>query len=231
VKSFILFFTFLPFLSFGQNHDLDINFGGLHNSGNSTLTQINSTINYTLKYKSSEVSNRFNYLYVSQVGQKTQRECYYWINPKISYKNFTFFLQNEVLTNSRRNIDLRVGPGGGVEYHFIKNDSTSLSNSLALMYENTNYSDVKIGVTRLSYRIKGKIERGNVKFTSEIWFQPDIFSFSKIKGLSINQLTVNVGKGIGLIAKYEVYYEQFNTQGALPLDQRMSLGLNYKIKK
>lgn len=244
MRILIVLLCLIPIASFSQTHDLSADVNGGWVTGNNTIVRVGSTVNYGYNKGSFEFLNRLNGSYASQNGQIAAKDWYYWVNPRISYKRFNFFIHSEFLQNYIRKIDFRVGPGLGAEYILKSTEKTKITSSLALIYEKTSYSEniiekskgaevsySTLEISRISYRFKYRKKGENVSVSTELWFQPSLPDLDKIKAFSTLQFNFNLHKNLSLLVKSEANYEELNVTGVKSLDIRSSLGISYDLQR
>jgi hypothetical protein len=119
-----------------------------------------------------------------------------------------------------------IGIGAGLKFIF---NWGKLSLSYATIYQNSEYFIIeRETIFRHSVRTKIKLEKKNVCFSSEYFFQPNMFNFKDVIIYGTSKISLSTGKSVSFVIQDVVNYR---SSSSVETVHNLSLGIGYKFNK
>ena len=175
-----------------------------------------------------------NFSYGRQDGDLRERELLGLFTPAYKVGRLKYYALGEAEQSNLRAIARRLVAGGGVGYQFyldtLRNEVTV---SQFFLYEYTRYLDGLLReVPRSSTRLKLRLSRGPVVFTSLIFYQPSLQNFTGDYRInSTSNLSFTVSRHLALTAAYTYSQESVAVENRSPINTNLTVGFTYTTGK
>jgi hypothetical protein len=170
------------------------------------------------------------FTYGKQNGVLAERDTYADVFVDVFKKRKTYVFGLGVLeTSNLRRIVLRQMAGAGIGYRVIKTKKNDLSLTDAILYESTNFAEIKTVTTiRNSFRIKGKHSflQDKFRFNHLTFIQPALNDFSNVRWNTIMSLELPLNKWVTLRTSFENSYESVVESTRKRNDSRITFGIS-----
>jgi hypothetical protein len=170
------------------------------------------------------------FTYGKQNGVLAERDTYADVFVDVFKKRKTYVFGLGVLEASNlRRIVLRQMAGAGIGYRVIKTKKNDLSLTDAILYESTNFAEIKTVTTiRNSFRIKGKHSflQDKFRFNHLTFIQPALNDFSNVRWNTIMSLELPLNKWVTLRTSFENSYESVVESTRKRNDSRITFGIS-----
>ena len=175
-----------------------------------------------------------NFSYGKQDGALRERELLGLFTPAYQVGRLKYYALGEAGQSNLRAIARRYVVGGGVGYQFYHD---SLQNEVTLsqffLYEYTDYlGGLLRQVPRSSTRLKLRVGKGPVVFTTLAFYQPslqDVGGDYRINATS--SLNFTVSRHLALTANYAYSLESVAVENRSPLNTNLPVGFTYTTGK
>jgi hypothetical protein len=175
-----------------------------------------------------------NFSYGKQDGALRERELLGLFTPAYQVGRLKYYALGEAGQSNLRAIARRYVVGGGVGYQFYHD---SLHNEVTLsqffLYEYTDYlGGLLRQVPRSSTRLKLRVGKGPVVFTTLAFYQPslqDVGGDYRINATS--SLNFTVSRHLALTANYAYSFESVAVENRSPLNTNLTVGFTYTTGK
>lgn len=163
-----------------------------------------------------------------------ERELLGLFTPAYQVGRLKYYALAEAGQSNLRAIARRLVGGGGVGYQFY-HDSTQneVTVSQFFLYEYTQYLEGLLReVPRSSTRLKLRVGKGPVVFTTLAFYQPslqDVGGDYRIN--STSSLNFTVSRHLALTANYTYSYESVAVEGRSPTNTNLTVGFTYSTGK
>lgn len=170
------------------------------------------------------------FTYGKQNGVLAERDSYADLFVDVFKKRKTYVFGLGVLeTSNLRRIDLRKMAGAGIGYRVVKNKKNDLSLTNAILYESTNFVEIKTVTTiRNSFRIKGKHSflQDKFRFNHLTFIQPALNDISNVRWNTIMSLELPLNKWVTLRTSFENSFESVVESTRKRNDSRITFGIS-----
>lgn len=170
------------------------------------------------------------FTYGKQNGVLAERDSYADLFVDVFKKRKTYIFGLGVLeTSNLRRIDLRQMAGAGVGYRVIKSKKNDLSLTNAILYESTNFVELKTVTTiRNSFRVKGKHSflQDKFRFNHLTFIQPALNDFSNVRWNTIMSVELPLNKWVTLRTSFENSFESVVESTRKRNDSRITFGIS-----
>jgi len=175
-----------------------------------------------------------SFSYGKQDGALRERELLGLFTPAYQVGRLKYYALAEAGQSNLRAIARRYVVGGGVGYQFYHD---SLQNEVTLsqffLYEYTDYlGGLLREVPRSSTRLKLRVGKGPVVFTTLAFYQPslqDVGGDYRIN--STSSLNFTVSRHLALTANYTYSFESVAVEGRSPTNTNLTVGFTYSTGK
>ena len=227
MKTLIYFLLLSPNL-FGQiDLKFNNNFTGIFSSNLTKSIGFNYVGNNSIEYKKASLDINTNYALRLEAGLKehefSQRQGISWY-----FKKYNLFVTHQYNYSLLRNIhsDNWLGLGLGIRPAL---KAGKLSLSYATIYQNTLLSGgERAAQFRHSLRVKIKLVKKNISFSSEFFYQPALSDFNDMIITGNTQISFFIQKPVNFIIQDVVNY--INRSNII-LVHNLTLGIAYKFDK
>lgn len=224
----LFIFLILSFNLLGQVQlKLDNNFTGILSTNNVTTFGFNYVGNNSLSIKKVSLDFSTNYAMRFAPALK-ENEFIQRQNIGYGKDKWDAFITHQYNYSLIRQIesDNWLGIGGGVKFPFSWG---KLSFSYATIYQNSNYLNLDSKTLfRHSLRTKIKLEKKNISFSSEYFFQPSMTDFNDVIIYGNSKISLFTSKPFTFIIQDIVNYRSSSN---VRLIHNLSLGVGYKFNK
>lgn len=189
---------------------------GLNFSGSNTISRNKMSIDFGTNYLI-----RYNKLL-------TDNELVQRVNLSYNKERYDLFLTYQYNYSLSRSIssDNWIGVGGGLKKKF---DSGKISLSYAFIFQNTDYF-IKSNdeMFRNSFRLKFKIEKKFIGFSTEYYYQPSVSDFNDYIIYGTTKVIFFANKSFSLTIQDLLNYR---SNSDVKMIHNLTLGLGYKFNK
>lgn len=224
----LLLSIFLSFSLFSQTEiKLDNNLTGILSTSNTTAFGFNYVGNNSIDFK--KISYDFSTNYATRFSPNL-KENEFIQRQNIGYEKekWDMFITHQYNYSLIRKIksDNWIGIGAGLKFIF---NWGKLSLSYATIYQNSEYFIIeRETIFRHSVRTKIKLEKKNVCFSSEYFFQPNMFNFKDVIIYGTSKISLSTGKSVSFVIQDVVNYR---SSSSVETVHNLSLGIGYKFNK
>lgn len=224
----LLLSIFLSFSLFSQTEiKLDNNLTGILSTSNTTAFGFNYVGNNSIDFK--KISYDFSTNYATRFSPNL-KENEFIQRQNIGYEKekWDMFITHQYNYSLIRKIksDNWIGIGAGFKFIF---NWGKLSLSYATIYQNSEYFILESeSIFRHSVRTKIKLEKKNVCFSSEYFFQPNMFNFKDVIIYGNSKISLFTGKSVSFVIQDVVNYR---SSSSVETVHNLSLGIGYKFNK
>jgi putative salt-induced outer membrane protein YdiY len=175
-----------------------------------------------------------NFSYGKQDRVLRERELLGLFTPAYQVGRLKYYALGEAGQSNLRAIARRFVMGGGVGYQFyldtLRNEVTV---SQFFLYEHTQYLEGLLRqVPRASTRIKLRLSKGPLVFTTLAFYQPSLQDFGgDYRVNSTSSLNFTVSRHLALTAAYTYSYESVAVEDRSPLNTNLTVGFTYSTGK
>lgn len=224
----LLLFILISFNLLSQTEiKLDNNFTGILSTNKTTTFGFNYVGNNSIDFK--RISYDFSTNYSTRFSP-TLKENEFNQRQNVGYEKekWDLFITHQYNYSLIRQIisDNWLGVGGGLKFKY---DWGKISLSYATIYQSSNYfvNDSEY-LFRHSLRTKLKIEKKNISFYSEYFFQPNVSNFDDIIIYGNSKVNFLINKSLSFIIQDVV---NWRSTSDVKLIHNLSLGVGYKFNK
>lgn len=223
-----LFILLSSFNIFSQTEiKLDNNFTGILSTNNTTTFGFNFVGNNSIEIK--KISFDFSTNYSTRFSPNLkENEFNQRQNVGYEKEKWDLFITHQYNYSLIRQItsDNWLGVGGGLKFRY---NWGKISLSYATIYQRSNYfvNDSEY-LFRHSLRTKLKIEKKNISFYSEYFFQPNVSNFDDIIIYGNSKVSLLLNKSISFVIQDVV---NWRSTSDVRLIHNLSLGIGYKFNK
>lgn len=224
----LLIFLLISFNLLSQTEiKLDNNFTGILSTNKTTTFGFNYVGNNSIDFK--KVSYDFSTNYSTRFSP-TIKENEFNQRQNVGYEKekWDLFITHQYNYSLIRQItsDNWLGVGGGLKFKY---NWGKISLSYATIYQSSNYfiNDSEY-LFRHSLRTKLKIEKKNISFYSEYFFQPNVSNFDDIIIYGNSKVNFIINKSLSFIIQDVV---NWRSTSDVKLIHNLSLGVGYKFNK
>ncbi len=175
-----------------------------------------------------------NFSYGRQDGVLRERELLGLFTPAYKVGRLKYYALGEAEQSNLRAIARRFVAGGGVGYQFYLDTlRNEVSVSQFFLYEYTRYLEELLRqVPRSSTRLKLRLTKGPVVFTSLIFYQPSLQNFiGDYRINSTSNLSFTVSRHLALTAAYTYSLESVAVENRRPVNTNLTVGFTYSTGK
>lgn len=225
---FLLILFVLRFNLFSQSEvKLDNNFTGILSTNNTTTFGFNFVGNNSIELKRISLDLSTNY---AIRFSPTIKENEFIQRQNIGYERekWDLFITHQYNYSLIRKIeaDNWLGIGGGIKFRY---NWGKLSFSYAAIYQSSEYfSQSDEFLFRHSLRCKLKIEKKNISFSSEYFYQPSFSNFNDVIVYGNSKISLFTNRSVNFIIQDVVNYRSTSTVKTI---HNLSLGIGYKLNK
>ena len=224
----LIIFLLLSFNILSQTDiKLDNNFTGIFSSNTVTTFGFNYVGNNSVDIKKMSLDFSTNYA-MRFNPQLRENEFAQRVNLGYEKEKWDAFATYQYNYSLIRKIeaDHWIGLGMGLKYKYSWG---KFSVSYATIYQNSDYfvSETQ-DIFRHSLRTKIKVDRKNISFSSEYFFQPNMTDFSDLIIFGNSKISLFTSKPFTFIIQDVVNYRSSST---VRLIHNLSLGVGYKFSK
>jgi hypothetical protein len=175
-----------------------------------------------------------SFSYGKQDGALRERELLGLFTPAYQVGRLKYYALAEAGQSNLRAIARRYVVGGGVGYQFYHD---SLQNEVTLsqffLYEYTDYlGGLLREVPRSSTRLKLRLGKGPVVFTTLAFYQPSLQNVGGDYRInSTSSLNFTVSRHLALTANYTYSFESVAVEGRSPTNTNLTVGFTYSTGK
>ena len=228
-KIFIILILLTPSLVKSQTEiNLDNNLTGIY-SQNKSGTQLGLNFVGNNSYQKNKFALDLSTNYSIRLNPElSENEFIQRLNLGYNRDHFDIFSTYQFNYSYTRNIisDNWIGVGGGLKKKFSFGKA---SISYAFIYENLNYSNqLTSEILRHSLRIKLKLEKKIIGFSTEYYYQPSINNFEDYIIYGSSKLTLFPAKSISLIFQDIINYRSISD---VKMIHNLTIGCSYKFQK
>ena len=208
---------------------------GIYSSG--TVERIYFTTSHTANLALGRhwlLPAAFNFSYGKQDGTLRERELLGLFTPAYRQGKLKYYALAEGEQSNLRAIARRLVGGGGVGYQFYLDTlRNELTVSQFFLYEHTQYLEGLLReVPRSSTRLKLRVSKGPVVFTTLAFYQPSLQDFNGDYRLNTtSSLSFGVSRHLALTATYTYSYESIAVDDRRPLNTNLTVGFTYATGK
>ena len=224
----LLFFLLISFNLLSQTEiKLDNNFTGILSTNNTTTFGFNYVGNNSINVR--KISYDFSTNYSTRFSPNL-KENEFNQRQNIGYEKekWDLFVTHQYNYSLIRQIksDNWIGIGGGFKFRYSWG---KISFSYATIYQSSNYFlNTSEYLFRHSLRTKLKLEKKNISFYSEYFFQPNMTNFNDIIIYGNSKISLFTNKSVNLIIQDIVNYRSYSS---VKFIHNLSLGIGYKLNK
>jgi hypothetical protein len=224
----LLFFLLISFNLLSQTEiKLDNNFTGILSTNNTTTFGFNYVGNNSIDVR--KISYDFSTNYSTRFSPNL-KENEFNQRQNIGYEKekWDLFVTHQYNYSLIRQItsDNWIGIGGGFKFRYSWG---KISFSYATIYQSSNYFvNTSEYLFRHSLRTKLKLEKKNISFYSEYFFQPNMTNFNDIIIYGNSKISLFTNKSVNLIIQDIVNYRSYSS---VKFIHNLSLGIGYKLNK
>jgi hypothetical protein len=229
IKQLTILFLLFSITLFSQTElNLDNNLTGIYSDSKSgRQIGLNFLGNNTISKNKFSIDFGTNYL-IRYNKVLTDNELIQRLNLSYNKEKCDFFLTYQYNYSLVRSIssDNWIGVGGGLKNKF---NSGKVSISYALIFQNTDYiikSNEKM--FRNSFRLKFKIEKKSIGFSTEYYYQPSFTGFNDYIVYGTTKVIFFVNKPFNLIIQDFINYRSISD---VKMIHNLTLGFGYKFNK
>jgi hypothetical protein len=206
---------------------LDNNLTGILSSNNVTTFGFNYVGNNSIDFK--KISYDFSTNYATRFSPSL-KENEFIQRQNIGYEKerWDLFVTHQYNYSLIRKIssDNWIGVGGGLKFKYSWG---KLSFSYATIYQNSHYFiQSNESIFRHSLRTKIKLEKKNISFSSEYFFQPNFSNFRDVIIYGTSKISLSTGKSVSFIIQDVVNFRSTSDVKAI---HNLSIGVGYKFNK
>ncbi|WP_151088888.1 DUF481 domain-containing protein [Hymenobacter baengnokdamensis] len=175
-----------------------------------------------------------NFSYGKQDGALRERELLGLLTPAYKRGRLKYYALAEGEQSNLRAIARRLVGGVGAGYQlYLDTLRNEVSVSQFFLYEHTQYlAGLLREVPRASTRLKLRLSKGPVVFTSLTFYQPSLQDFANDYRLnSTSSLSFSVSRHLALTAAYTYSYESVAVENRSSLNTNLTVGFTYSTGK
>jgi hypothetical protein len=175
-----------------------------------------------------------NFSYGRQDGALRERELLGLFTPAYQKGRLKYYALGEAEQSNLRAIARRLVVGGGVGYQlYLDTLRNEVSVSQFFLYEHTRYLEGLLRqVPRSSTRLKVRLSKGQVVFSSLIFYQPSLQNVAgDYRVNSTSNLSFNVSRHLALTAAYTYSLESVAVENRNALNTNLTVGFTYSTGK
>lgn len=175
-----------------------------------------------------------NFSYGKQDGLLRERELLGLFTPAYQVGRLKYYALGEAGQSNLRAIARRYVVGGGVGYQFYHDSlQTEVTLSQFFLYEYTDYlGGLLRQVPRSSTRLKLRVGKGPVVFTTLAFYQPSLQDVTGDYRINANSsLNFTVSRHLALTANYSYSYESVAVENRSSLNTNLTVGFTYTTGK
>lgn len=208
---------------------------GIYSTG--TVERIYVTTSHTANLALGKhwlLPGAFNFSYGKQDGVLRERELLGLFTPAYQVRRLKYYALAEAGQSNLRAIARRFVVGGGVGYEFYHDTlQNEVSVSQFFLYEHTQYLEGLLReVPRGSTRLRLRLHKGPVVFTTLAFYQPSLQDFNgDYRVNSSSSLNFTVSRHLALTAAYTYSYESVAVENRSPVNTNLTVGFTYSTGK
>jgi hypothetical protein len=208
---------------------------GIYSTG--TVERVYFTTNHTGNLALGKhwlLPANLNFSYGRQDGGLRERELLGLFTPAYKAGRLKYYALAEGEQSNLRAIARRLVGGTGVGYQFYLDTlRNEVSLSQFFIYEHTRYLEGLLReVPRSSTRLKLRLSKGQVVFTSLIFYQPSLQNVTgDYRVNSTSNLSFNVSQHLALTAAYTYSLESVAVENRSSLNTNLTVGFTYSTGK
>lgn len=224
----LLIFLLISFNLLSQTEiKLDNNFTGILSTNKTTTFGFNYVGNNSIDFK--RISYDFSTNYSTRFSP-TLKENEFNQRQNVGYEKekWDLFITHQYNYSLIRQItsDNWLGVGGGLKFKY---NWGKISVSYATIYQSSEYfSQSDEFLFRHSLRCKLKIEKKNISFSSEYFYQPSFSNFNDVIVYGNSKISLFTNRSVNFIIQDVVNYRSTSTVKTI---HNLSLGIGYKLNK
>lgn len=228
MKYLIILILTISFSSLCQTEiKLDNNLTGILSSSKTTVFGFNYVGNNSIEVKkiSLDISTNYATRFSPTIKENefVQRQNIGYEKEKwdafVTYQ-YNYSLIREIIA------DNWLGVGGGLKFKY---DWGKLSVSYATIYQSSDYFNQNSEyLFRHSIRTKIKIEKKNIVFSSEYFFQPNVSDFNDLIIYGSSKISLFTNKSLSFIIQDVINYR---STSEVKVIHNLSIGIGYKFNK